>query len=135
MTISPIKDDSLKRYRPGCMDITKDTSVGKWLDKSTMTKGLSISESTWRLGIVGENILHMDKPTVIKSIIKEFQKPFYLYQDVGASVLLVYGNFTNSDMDLYRLTIAEGTADVIRDGKLVSIDMADVVPGDIGEFI
>ena len=62
------------------MDITTDTSVGKWLDKSTMTKGLSISESTWRLGIVGENVLHMDKPTVIKSIIKEFQKPFYLYQ-------------------------------------------------------
>lgn len=51
----------------------------------------------------------------------------------GGIVVAVFNYI--SDMDLYRLTIAEGTADVIRDGKLVSIDMADVVPGDIGEFI
>ena len=69
------------------MDIAKDTSIGKWLDKNTMEKGLSMSESTWRLGIVGENCLHMSKPTLLKSIIREFHKPFYLYQNY--MVLLV----------------------------------------------
>jgi hypothetical protein len=76
--ISDIVDNSLKRYRPGCFDITKDASIGKWLNKKTMNQGLSMSESTWRLGIVGENVLHMEKPTLLGSILnlKEFNKGF-----------------------------------------------------------
>jgi hypothetical protein len=50
-------------------------------DKKTMNQGLSMSESTWCLGIVGENVLHMEKPTVLGSILKEFNKGFYLYQN------------------------------------------------------
>eukprot|EP00956_Cyclotella_meneghiniana_P011336 scaffold15938_cov27-Cyclotella_meneghiniana.AAC.2 len=128
-------DDSMKRYRPGCMDIAKDSTIGKWLEKDSMTKGLSISESTWRLGIVGENRIHMDKPTVIKSFFKEFHKPFYLYQNymiwTWVPLYYWYMAISQTDMDLYRLTITKGTADVIRDGMLVTIDMTDVVPGDI----
>jgi hypothetical protein len=71
----------MKRYRPGCMDITKDATIGKWLNKKSMIQGLSMSESTWRLGIVGENVLHMEKPTVVGCILKEFSKGFYLYQN------------------------------------------------------
>ena len=51
----------------------------------------------------------------------------------GGIVVAVFNYM--SDMDLYRLTITKGTADVIRDGKMVSIDMTDIVPGDIGELI
>ena len=51
----------------------------------------------------------------------------------GGIVVAVFNYM--SDMDLYQLTITKGTADVIRDGKMVSIDMTDIVPGDIGELI
>ena len=46
-----------------------------------MHQGLTAEESTRRLGVVGPNILDLKKPTVIGSIMKEFSKPFYLYQN------------------------------------------------------
>ncbi len=36
-----------------------------------------------------------------------------------------------SDSDLYRLMMMEGTADVVREGRIVTIDQTNVVPGDI----
>ncbi|KAL7471342.1 hypothetical protein ACHAXS_011637 [Conticribra weissflogii] len=36
-----------------------------------------------------------------------------------------------SDLDLYRLMVMEGTADVVREGEIVTVDQTDVVPGDI----
>lgn len=35
------------------------------------------------------------------------------------------------DMNLYKLMVVDGTADVIRDGELITVDQTDVVPGDI----
>jgi P-type E1-E2 ATPase len=36
-----------------------------------------------------------------------------------------------ADMDLFRLMVVDGTAKVIRDGKIMTVNQTDVVPGDI----
>jgi hypothetical protein len=63
------------------LDITEGATIGDWLDKDTMHKGLTGNEATQRLGVVGPNILDLKKPTVLGCIIREFSKPFYLYQN------------------------------------------------------
>lgn len=34
-----------------------------------------------------------------------------------------------ADMDLYRLMVVDGTAQVLRDGELTTVNQTDVVPG------
>lgn len=63
------------------LDISEDSTIGNWLDDSTKYKGLATDEAIKRLGIVGQNTLDLKKPTIIGSILREFSKPFYLYQN------------------------------------------------------
>jgi hypothetical protein len=43
---------------------------------------------------------------------------------ISGGIIVALFNY-QSDMDLYRLTITEGTANVIRDGTAITIDKTD----------
>jgi cation-transporting ATPase 13A3/4/5 len=137
-------------FIPGRLDITEGATIGNWLNKDTLHKGLTSNEATQRLGVVGPNILDLKKPTVLGCIIREFSKPFYLYQNfmvwtwapywyyymaIVQTVVRVSGGLVVSvfqymaDMDLYRLMVVDGTVQVVRDGELVTLNQTDVVPG------
>ncbi len=142
--------DETKKYIPGCWVSTQ--KIGSWLDSSYLHYGLSTEEASKRLGIVGSNVLDLKKPTVFGAIKTEFSKPFYLYQNamvwtwmplwyyymgVVNTVVRISGGLVValfqycSELDLFRLMVMEGTVDVIREGRIISMDQMDVVPGDI----
>lgn len=74
-------DDRVKKFAPGHFDVTKNATIGNWLSDENIKNGLTMAESTWRLGQVGANVLECPKPSLIRSIIREFSHPFYLYQN------------------------------------------------------
>lgn len=63
-------------FRPGTIDV--GNTLGDFMDQSN---GLSHEEAQARLGLTGRNSIHMKRPTILGSIIGEFSKPFYLYQN------------------------------------------------------
>ena len=76
-----ILDETEKKFIPGRWNANEEPTIGEWLDKSCMHQGLSHEEASKRLAIVGPNVLDLKKPTIIQSILNEFAKPFYLYQN------------------------------------------------------
>ena len=74
-------DDMIKKFTPGRFDVTKDANIRSWISDSNIKNGLTMADSTWRLGLVGANVLECPKPSLIRSIITEFSQPFYLYQN------------------------------------------------------
>jgi Cation transporter/ATPase, N-terminus len=57
-------------------------SVGSTIaDFLQQTSGLRTSDVEERMGLVGPNVISMKKPTVLKSLYKEFNKAFYVYQN------------------------------------------------------
>lgn len=76
-----IFDPDCSSFVLGCWDVTKDTTIGQWMDKDFLHGGISSDEAIKRLGFVGPNVLDLKKPTILGSIISEFRKPFYLYQN------------------------------------------------------
>jgi Cation transporter/ATPase, N-terminus len=55
--------------------------IGKTLgDFASQADGLSSSEVTARMGLVGPNDLAVARPTILSSLFKEFSKPFYVFQ-------------------------------------------------------
>lgn len=74
-------NDMEKRFAPGRFDVTKDDTIGDWIEEENIKNGLTMAESTWRLGLVGANVLQCPEPSLIRSIITEFSHPFYLYQN------------------------------------------------------
>ena len=76
-----IFDSETGRFVLGCWDVTKDSTIGQWTDEDFLYKGMSEDEATRRFGTVGPNVLDLKKPTIVGSIINEFSKPFYLYQN------------------------------------------------------
>lgn len=144
--------DETKKYIPGCWDVTQDSKIGSWLDETYLHYGLSNVEACKRLGVVGSNVLDLKKPTIFGSIKNEFSKPFYLYQNamvwtwmplwyyymgIVNTVVRVTGGLVvalfqcGSELDLYRLMVMEGTVEVVREGRIITMDQTDVVPGDI----
>ena len=45
--------------------MTKDSNCSDWLDKDTMSQGLTTNEATKRYGLVGPNVLDLKRPTVM----------------------------------------------------------------------
>jgi hypothetical protein len=76
-----IFDSETNRFVLGCWNVTEDTTIGQWMDKDFLHRGISDDEAIKRFGFVGPNILDLKKPTILRSIISEFAKPFYLYQN------------------------------------------------------
>jgi hypothetical protein len=76
-----IHDATSNKFIPGCWNAQQDVPIREWLDSSYLHQGLSNKEAAKRLGIVGPNVLELKKPTIVSSIIREFSKPFYLYQN------------------------------------------------------
>lgn len=85
-----IYDDNLNKFIPGSFDVTEDTVYGRWLDKSYLHKGLSHEEAKRRLGLVGPNVLDLQKPSLLSNIVAEFSKTFYLYQTF---MIWIWGKF------------------------------------------
>jgi hypothetical protein len=111
-----------------CADIySVGTSLGEFLAQDG---GLSNEEVLKRTSLLGPNIIPIDRPTVYGSVMKEFNKPFYLYLNfmvwtwfpywyyymgiVNSCARLVSGLVValfqhNSDsVLLYRLALVEG---------------------------
>ena len=76
-----IYDAASNKFIPGCWNVQQDTAIREWLDTTYLYQGLSKDEAVKRLGTVGPNVLDLKKPTIVSSIIHEFSKPFYLYQN------------------------------------------------------
>lgn len=74
-------DSKSERFVLGCWDVTEGSTIGHWTDEDYMYKGISENEATKRFGFVGPNVLDLKKPTILRSIMNEFSKPFYLYQN------------------------------------------------------
>ena len=76
-----IYDAELNKYVAGNWDVEEGVKIGEWLDSSYLHQGLSMDEVIKRRGVVGPNELDLKKPTIVSSTIREFSKPFYLYQN------------------------------------------------------
>lgn len=137
------------------------TTIGSKEDnteQSTMTltveeaTGLSAAEVLHRRLIVGPNVIEMTKPALWNVFRQEISKPFYLYQ---FHILWVWGILVywymmlatcgvilisactiswfryRSAGVLYEVSHVEGTRTVLRDQDFVTLDQAEMVPGDI----
>lgn len=63
-------------FIPGSVEIGQ--TIGDLID---LRGGLSTEKATENFQIAGDNIIRMDKPTMLGSIVKEFSKSFYVYQN------------------------------------------------------
>ena len=71
-----VYDDKSHSYIPGTLSVGE--KLGDFLEQS---EGLTETEARSRFGLTGPNTISLKKPTMFGSIIKEFSKPFYLYQN------------------------------------------------------
>jgi hypothetical protein len=71
-----VYDDDAGRFIPSFYSV--GTLLGDFLGQ---VGGLSSKEVRERTSLLGPNIIPIDKPTVYGSVMKEFSKPFYLYQN------------------------------------------------------
>jgi hypothetical protein len=71
-----ILDVEAGNFVPGTMDVA--STSGDFLGQ---VGGLTTEEVTRRTGLAGPNVIPMEKPAILRSIVKEFSKGFYLYQN------------------------------------------------------
>jgi hypothetical protein len=114
--------------------------------------GLNFEQVEKQMALVGRNIIHMSKPNILKTLVREFSKGFYIYQVfmiwtwfplwyyymacvqtviVSSGGLALTAFQYRSERNLYRITRITGDVSVMRDGLLVRIDHRDLVPGDV----
>jgi hypothetical protein len=74
-----VYDDVTQKFIPGKWEL--DGTIGQWLDESYLREGLSSDEGVKRRGVVGRNVLDLQRPSLFRSFATEFGKPFYLYQN------------------------------------------------------
>ena len=143
-------DAQLQKFIPGNLTVAR--TVGDVRQVAENTNGLKYNEVQDRLERNGPNVIDMKPPHLWTCIHQEFSKPFYTYQNfilwtwvplyyfylalVHGSVIVV-GGFTvalfrfRNESNLYKLTHQEGQVEVLRDGKYISVEHSQVVPGDI----
>jgi predicted P-type ATPase len=140
------------RFKPGIFSI--GTTLSDILSAGQVKGGLTSDEADARRLIVGPNAIEMDKPNLLKIIIKEFGTPFYTYQTFMVwtwfplyyfymafiwSAVIATGGLTVSyfqyrnECKLYEITNITGEVSVMRDGQVVQASPKDLVPGDIVE--
>ena len=140
-------DAALDSFVPAELNI-----VGNASDLLKMKVGISSDEEKKRIAAIGPNVINIDEPSFLKILLREFSRIFYVYQNfmtwswinysywhMGIVNTLVYtlGGVTVSIVNyknarrLKELCRVEGTVDVLRDGKFVTVDQARVVPGDV----
>lgn len=100
----------------------------------------------------GRNLIHLEKPSLFLSIVNEFNKSFYLYQNfliwawfplwfyyiaILHTVVRVIGGLTvayfswQNDCNLHQLGQVFGEVEVLRDYQVKKIPQSDLVPGDV----
>jgi hypothetical protein len=65
-----------EKYVPSTIEVGK--TIGDFLMQRS---GLSTTQATTNYHLVGPNALPLEKPTIIRNIVKEFSNTFYLYQN------------------------------------------------------
>lgn len=116
------------------------------------TGGMSTSMVKDRLACIGPNVVSMDQVSLWMTIVKEFSRIFYVYQNfmawtwfnysywhmgivntlvyIAGGMTVAFVNYKNS-CRLRELCKVEGQVEVLRDGSYIKIDQQDVVPGDV----
>ena len=143
-------DATALKYVPGHLEVANN--VGDLQQVAVNRKGLNQQQVLERLERIGPNVIDMKKPLLSTCIAQEFGKPFYTYQNfilwtwmplyyfylaLVHGTVIVCGGFTvalfryRNDSNLYKLTHQEGVVNVLRDGKYVPVEHAEVVPGDM----
>jgi P-type E1-E2 ATPase len=117
---------------------------------------LSEAEAEEARSLVGENAVHLTEPTLARCVVREFSKPFYVYQTfmmwswfnfyfwhmaLIQTCVRVVGGLTvalvtyRNEANLFRLGNVSGHVKVLRQGTLVTIPQKDLVPGDVMEVL
>jgi hypothetical protein len=71
-----VYDDSAGCFVPGFMEVGSKLS-----DFQDCIDGLSAAEATVRRSRIGHNSIDLKTPNLLKGILEEFSKPFYIYQN------------------------------------------------------
>lgn len=125
---------------------------GRPAELLAMKAGLSTQDTKERTAVIGLNVITTEEPSFLRTLLREFSRIFYVYQNfmawswmnysywhmgiVNTLVYLIGGttvsivNYRNA-VRLKTLCKVEGTVEVFRDGKFVTINQENVVPGDI----
>eukprot|EP00457_Paulinella_chromatophora_P000588 gb/GEZN01000588.1/.p1 GENE.gb/GEZN01000588.1/~~gb/GEZN01000588.1/.p1 ORF type:complete len:1220 (+),score=191.62 gb/GEZN01000588.1/:86-3661(+) len=142
-----VYDQKTKVFAPG------QVSLGRTLqDLLHGSKGLNAEQVLDRRALVGLNEIRVRKPKFSTSLLEEFSKVFYVYQNlmtwtwfnfaywhmgiiytmvyVLGGVSVAYVNYIN-ELQLSTLSAVEGRALVLRDGRFVEVMQKEVVPGDV----
>ncbi|KAL7548228.1 hypothetical protein ACHAWF_011518 [Thalassiosira exigua] len=132
--------------------VPSSCSVGRTLgDFLACRQGLTEAEVNHRHSQVGRNVIHLPKPSYLKSVLQEFSKVFYLYQMfiiwtwlnfnyyplglvnlcvfASGGVIVSYIRWQN-EKHLYAISLTEGMVDVFRDEELKAISQSELAPGD-----
>lgn len=134
-------------FENGCLKVVQN--IGDVLDAD---EGLSSTEVERRLRIVGPNVIEMQKPWLLGCILSEFAKPFYVYQlfmlwtwiplsyfymGIIHGTCVVVGGLTaaffhfRNETNLFKLSHIDGEINCKRNGKLITVQQNELVPGDV----
>jgi len=137
-------------YSPGSWTVGE--TLGEIASKGDNKVGLTSSEVKDLYRVVARNRIVMDKPSYLRSVRKEFIKPFYLYQvflvwtwfplyyyymamiiafTITLSAFTVAAFHYRNLRNLYKITHISGDALVLRDGAWKEVDQTSLVPGDL----
>jgi len=142
-----VYDSENELFVPGSVHV--GGTIGQIIESK---HGLTAHEVHLRRNTVGPNYIRMRKPNFFVELFKEFNKPFYVYQNylvwtwvplwyyhmaivetivrLAGGVVVAFFQYRNM-MNLYRISNVTGDVQVLRDNEVFSIPQQEIVPGDV----